>query len=197
MNCNGIQLCKTRSSIPKWNYSFAVNLGYKQFSLNTYFQGAQSINIYPTANLAYPVNTSGIEHVELNWKPELAMEMKVKQIVIHPSIEPIADSLRIEDRSLPGIAGRTFGLLLEKVASLNIECLPRTCLGNTSKEILQILDGIDNIGICFDSNQLLKESPEDFVKAVNKRIHMLHISDCDNVNERHWLPGKGIITGTR
>ncbi|MCE7070813.1 sugar phosphate isomerase/epimerase, partial [Dyadobacter sp. CY327] len=101
------------------------------------------------------------------------------------------------DRSLPGIAGRTCGLLLEKVASLNIECLPRTCLGNTSKEILQILDGIDNIGICFDSNQLLKESPKDFVKAVNKRIRMLHISDCDNVNERHWLPGKGIITGTR
>ncbi|MCE6988161.1 sugar phosphate isomerase/epimerase [Dyadobacter sp. CY323] len=125
---------------------------------------------------------------------DLAMEMKVRQIVIHPSTEPIADSVRASRiqacrESLKELAA----YCRSKGASLNLECLPRTCLANTSKEILQILDGIDEVGICFDSNHLLKETPEDFVKAVNKRIRTVHISDYDNVNERHWLPGKGII----
>lgn len=46
----------TGSSIPKYNYSFSLNLGYKSLSLNTFFQGVQGINIFPTANLAYPFN---------------------------------------------------------------------------------------------------------------------------------------------
>ncbi|MCE7070132.1 sugar phosphate isomerase/epimerase [Dyadobacter sp. CY327] len=200
------------------------------------------------------VKASGIEHIEVNWKPELvngtpaerlafaknfhrdakkaglviwsthipygkkfdlaetdpqkrpdilrnakeyidlAMEMKVKQIVIHPSTEPIPDSERAAKIAACRESLKELSVYSKKKgASLNIECLPRTCLGNTSKEILQILDGIDNIGICFDSNHLLKETPQDFVKAVNKRIRTVHISDYDNVNERHWLPGKGII----
>jgi sugar phosphate isomerase/epimerase len=200
------------------------------------------------------VKESGIEHVELNWKPELvngtpaerlafaqhlsrdakkaglviwsthipygkkfdlaetdpekrpeilrnvkeyidlAMELKVKQIVVHPSTEPIADSVRASRIQACRESLKELSVYCRKKgASLNIECLPRTCLGNTSTEILQILDGIDNIGICFDSNHLLKETPENFVRAVNKRIRMLHISDYDNVNERHWLPGQGII----
>ncbi|KQS30879.1 TonB-dependent receptor [Dyadobacter sp. Leaf189] len=70
---NGDDRVITGSSIPKWNYSFAINLTYKQFSLNTYFQGVQGINIYPTANLAYPVNNgAGLtkEWATDSWTPE-------------------------------------------------------------------------------------------------------------------------------
>jgi TonB-linked SusC/RagA family outer membrane protein len=70
---NGNDRIITGSSIPRWNYSFAVNLTYKQFSLNTYFQGVQGINIYPTANLAYPVNNgAGLtkEWATDSWTPQ-------------------------------------------------------------------------------------------------------------------------------
>ncbi|MDQ6479391.1 TonB-dependent receptor [Dyadobacter sp. LHD-138] len=70
---NGDDRVITGSSIPKWNYSFAINLTYRQFSLNTYLQGVQGINIYPTANLAYPVNNgAGLtkEWATDSWTPE-------------------------------------------------------------------------------------------------------------------------------
>lgn len=70
---NGDDRIVTGSSIPKWTYSFAINLGYKRFSLNTYFQGVQGLTIYPTANLAYPVNNgAGLtkEWATDSWTPE-------------------------------------------------------------------------------------------------------------------------------
>ncbi|RPD42582.1 sugar phosphate isomerase/epimerase family protein [Chitinophaga barathri] len=125
---------------------------------------------------------------------DLAVEMHVKQIVIHPSTEPIAD----EDRPKRIAACRESlkelaAYCKAKNASLALEGLPRTCLANTSKEILQILDGIDGVGVCFDSNHQLQEKPEEFAKAVGPLIRTLHISDYDAVNERHWMPGRGII----
>lgn len=63
----------TGGSIPKYNYSFNVNVGYKGWSLNTFFQGVQDINIYPTANLAYPFNNgAGVlkEWATDSWTPE-------------------------------------------------------------------------------------------------------------------------------
>ncbi len=125
---------------------------------------------------------------------DLAEEMGVQQMVIHPSAEPITD----EERPARILASRASLQELavyckSKKASLALECLPRTCLGNTSTEMLQILEGIDNVGICFDSNHMLKEKPEEFVQAVGNRIRTVHIADYDAVNERHWMPGKGII----
>lgn len=70
---NGDDRTVTGSSIPKWNYSFMINLSYKRFSLNTFLQGVQGISIYPTANLAYPVNNgAGLtkEWATDSWTPE-------------------------------------------------------------------------------------------------------------------------------
>lgn len=76
---------------------------------------------------------------------------------------------------------------------LVIECLPRTCLGNSSEEILWLLEGNENLGVCCDVNHLLKETPEEFIQKVGQRITTLHISDYDGLDERHWAPGEGII----
>ncbi len=46
----------TGVSSPKYNYSFNLNLGYKGFSLSTFFQGVQGIDLYPTLNWAVPFN---------------------------------------------------------------------------------------------------------------------------------------------
>ena len=127
----------------------------------------------------------------------LAPYLGLKKFVIHPSSEPIKD----EDRPARIARSRESLTTLNKVAreqkvQLVVECLPRTCLCNTAEEMLKLLDGLDtDIGICFDSNHLLKEKSEEFVAKVGGRIKSVHISDYDGIDERHWIPGdkRGII----
>ncbi|MEO5998074.1 MAG: TonB-dependent receptor [Chitinophagaceae bacterium] len=60
------------NSIPKYTYGFTLNLGYLGFSLNTFFQGVQGVNLYPTANLATPYNNgAGVtkEWITDSWTP--------------------------------------------------------------------------------------------------------------------------------
>ena len=54
------------------------------------------------------------------------------------------------------------------------------------------LDGIDGVGICFDTNHMLNENSEDFIRAAGSRIRTIHVADYDRVNERHWMPGRGV-----
>lgn len=124
---------------------------------------------------------------------DLALVMQVKQMVLHPSREPIADSIRQAHidacrKSLKELSAYIKG----KPVQLNIEDLPRTCLANTSTEILKILNGMPEIGICFDANHLLHEKTQDFIRAVSHKIRTIHISDYDGIDEKHWLPGRGI-----
>lgn len=128
----------------------------------------------------------------------LCQPLKPRQFVIHGSSEPIADSMRAQ-RIANSIASlRILSAEARKMnGQLALECLPRTCLGNTADELLQIVNAVgDDLGVCFDSNHLLKEKPEDFVAKVGSRITTLHISDFDGIDERHWLPGTGIINWT-
>lgn len=120
-----------------------------------------------------------------------------KKAILHPSYEPI----REEDRAAKLEALKNeldeLGPLVEKKYNVRLamECLPRTCLMNTSAETMDILKGRPSLDNCFDTNHLLQEKPEDYVKAVGKRIGAIHVSDYDNINERHWIPGKqeGVI----
>lgn len=117
-----------------------------------------------------------------------------QRIVIHPSTEPIVD----EDRAAHIEASKKSLAELAVAAKacnvrLLVENLPRTCLGNTSEELLDIIDGIDNTAIVFDVNHLLKESQTDFIKNTKGKIESTHISDYDRKNERHWFPGEGVI----
>jgi len=117
------------------------------------------------------------------------------KFVIHPSSEPISDDerpIRLEN------CISSLKILTEEVkkynAQLVVEDLPRTCLGNNSEEILTIVKAVGNgLGVCFDSNHLLKETPEKFAGNVGNLIASVHISDYDGIDERHWLPGEGII----
>lgn len=120
------------------------------------------------------------------WGPKVA--------VIHPSGEPIAD----EERELRlKVCKDALARLAQAAAKVDIqlcvECLPRTCLGNNSDEILLLQDGIDELGVCCDVNHLFKETPEQFIRRMGERIKTVHISDNDGLDERHWAPGKGII----
>ena len=81
--------------------------------------------------------------------------------------------------------------------SLNIEYLPRTCLGNTPEELEEIVAGFppDRIGICLDVNHASPRTAlmPSLIRRLGPRINAFHISDTDGVDECHWFPGYGVV----
>ena len=118
----------------------------------------------------------------------------IDKYIIHPSGEPIAE----EDRGARmARAKESLSILAdyakERGARIFVENLPRTCLGRDSKDMLELLSANENLVACFDTNHLLGEDPVEFIKAVGDKIQTLHVSDYDFKNERHWLPGEGMV----
>jgi len=114
--------------------------------------------------------------------------------VVHASAEPISDGERAERllRATEGVA-----ILGERARSLGVtlalEVLPRTCLGNTSEELLQISQNGESAKLNLDFNHLMKETHFDFIDRTAKHLVTTHLSDYDLVNECHWAPGIGDV----
>lgn len=125
---------------------------------------------------------------------EISAIFNPSKLVLHPSSEPISDDIR-EQRIQNAIQSidtlRRYAKSID--AQLCIENLPRTCLGNTPEELLRIIADFPDVGICFDTNHYLKGSPIHFARITGHRIATLHISDYDREDERHWIPGDGVI----
>ena len=125
---------------------------------------------------------------------ENGTKIGIDKYIIHPSGEPIAEEDRqmrmaISKKSLSALAEYAH----ERGAVICVENLPRTCLGRDSKDVLELLSANDKLVACFDTNHLLGENPIEFIKAVGDKIVTLHVSDYDFKNERHWLPGEGMV----
>ena len=123
-----------------------------------------------------------------------AREIGVRHFVTHPSAEPYtpeerADRISACKESLVRLAeiGR------QNDAIIAVEDLPRTCLGNCSSELLDLVSVDDSLGICLDTNHLLGEDLITFIKKVVHRAVTTHVSDYDFIDERHWLPGEGKV----
>ncbi len=130
------------------------------------------------------------------WKQYIqkAVDIGIKIFVVHPGGEPIPDAERemriaCSKQSLKELAEFADSL----GAKIAVEDLPRTCIGNCSKEILDLISADPRLGVCFDTNHLLGEDTIQFIRNVGNRLITVHISDYDYVNERHWLPGEGQI----
>lgn len=118
-----------------------------------------------------------------------------QRFVLHPSSEPITTEER-PDRLANSHA--SIGILAEVARELGImlcvENLPRTCLGQNSTEMLQLIEGYEGVKLCFDTNHLFFQSHEEFMAGVGKdKIGTVHLSDFDFENESHWIPGEGQI----
>ncbi len=119
----------------------------------------------------------------------------IRIMVIHASGEPISDAERPKrmEGALAGLAelcdfAATYG------ATLAVEDLPRTCLGRSAEEMACLLSADERLRICFDTNHLLGgQKPQDFIRALGSKIVTLHVSDYDGLDEKHWLPGEGVI----
>ena len=116
----------------------------------------------------------------------------------HASIEPVPPEERASlfDATRP-VVERLAQAASESNASLNVELLPRSCIGNCVEELQALLKGIppEKAGICFDVNHLCgtPERVPEFIGELGDRIRSLHLSDCDGIDEAHWLPGLGVL----
>lgn len=134
----------------------------------------------------------GIEAVNV------AAELDIPLIVAHASIEPISPEERSRRfaRAVEGLAivGKQAKASGRRIA---IEYLPRTCLGNSLPELLELLEQLDDdtFGVCLDVNHLMDRYRElpDVVRGLESHLITTHISDCDAQDEKHWLPGEGVL----
>ena len=128
----------------------------------------------------------------------LAAELNIPIIVMHASYEPITTEER-PDRLERVIQG--FTRVGEKAQSsgrrIAIEYLPRSCLGNSLEELNLLIDrlGAETFGVCLDVNHLMGRHAQlpSIVRALGRRLIATHISDCDETDEKHWLPGRGVL----
>ena len=118
-----------------------------------------------------------------------------KYVVLHPSSEPVSPDERTERIAYSHASIGEIALVAKEIgAVLCVENLPRTCLGKNGEEMMALIEGYDEVGLCFDVNHLLYQSHEDFLKVIPKgKIKTVHISDYDFADERHLLPGVGKI----
>lgn len=144
------------------------------------------------ASLDANVRAFTLEYFEKLMKA--AADGGVARFVVHASGEPIAPADR---ETAMAYAMESLDSLAEKAAKLGavvaVEDLPRSCLGNTSDDMLRLLSANDKLRMCFDTNHLLGEDHAHFMEKTAKYYITTHISDYDFANERHWLPGEGKI----
>ncbi len=121
-------------------------------------------------------------------------DIGIDKFVVHSSLEPGEGDVRLE--RMPVAKDSLFRLAETATgcgATVAVEALPRTCLGRTSSEILELISVHPSLRVCFDTNHIQLESDADFIRRVGDKIVTLHVSDFDFVRERHWLPGEGWV----
>lgn len=122
---------------------------------------------------------------------EIIDEYKPKCYIFHGSNEPIPESTRA--LALSHLEESLRELKTYTNTMICVEVLPRSCLINTAKEAIEIIDKVGGVYICADLNHFLQEKAEDGILALGNRIGTLHVSDHDYIDERHWLPKEGKI----
>ena len=126
-----------------------------------------------------------------------ASRLNAKLLIIHPSTEPIDQTKRdVYIANLRRSMLEIEGELILNDMKIALEFLPRLCMGNTLDDMNKMLDNMsDRFGVCFDINHIMDQYPQipAIIRALGKRLLTLHICDYDGVDERHWLPFKGVI----
>ncbi len=147
---------------------------------------------YDLANLNVALRQKAVER-QLAMLHFLRAETDIKVIVVHPSFEPVLPDDRWKQTEA---SKQSLRILADEAASFGaqiaVECLPRTCLGNSIDSMAQLLSCDSRLRVCFDTNHMLTDTNEAFVRAFGDKIITLHISDYDRIDERHRMPGEGI-----
>ena len=120
---------------------------------------------------------------------------QAERVVLHPSYDTVVPDDRADRIECCRASIAELVPVAEEIgATICVENLPRTCLGRNGQEMMALIEGFDNVGICFDVNHLLYQSHADFLGSIKKGcIKTVHISDYNFTDERHLVPGVGDI----
>ena len=121
-----------------------------------------------------------------------------KYLVVHPGgpVPPQDDRRDHLDRSADCLGQIRDSLPAGANLQIAIEILPRTNLCNRSDETLAFLERLNDpvFGLCLDTNHMnFQEDVLVAAAAYAPVAFTTHICDNDGENERHWMPGKGVI----
>ena len=64
---------------------------------------------------------------------------------------------------------------------------------NQTSEAHYLLKKVPKLMVVIDINHPFIDTPEDLILKVGNRIKCLHVSDRDEIKERHYLPGDGVL----
>lgn len=170
-------------------YALAKEYGINLWSLHLPFVPFEKIEISSTDE---DLRKSTI--VLLSEIIKKSADIGIDKFIIHPSGEPIDDSIREERKKRSRETLSELADVAEKCnAVICVEDLPRTCLGHSAEEMKFLIAEDERLRVCIDTNHITEEKPEDIITALGDKLATVHISDFDFVNERHWLPGEGKI----
>lgn len=142
----------------------------------------------------FDISNSDLARNTLAYFSELikkASDIGIDKFIVHASGEPIKSDREERMKQAKESLAELAEIAAANGALIAVEDLPRTCLGNHSEEIAELLNAHSALKVCFDTNHLLSEDASQFIMKLGDKIVTTHISDYDFVNERHWLPGEG------
>ena len=133
---------------------------------------------------------------EFYWLVDKISDIGMDKIVVHPTNTPEPFDLTERGEKIKH-AMECLDILAEyahkRGVRIALENLPRTCLANTLDEHLYMLGANDKLRACLDLNHSLIDDTAEVIKRLGAKIITVHVSDRDNINERHWLPGEGVL----
>jgi len=166
-------------------------VGVRPRTVHANFGGTMDISSLDSA-----IRSAGVQAVGAAL--DLAEQMGARIVIVHPSSEPIGEAIRAERMQQAKRSIATIADMARQVGcQIALELLPRTCLGNSAEELLNLLEDEDanTVGVCLDTNHLMERfaSLPDVVRMLGPRLFALHCSDYDGVDEKHWPPLRGVI----
>jgi len=129
---------------------------------------------------------------------DVAQKLGVETVVVHPG------SHRPEGHEPAALRDYTREALLELVATADdcglkiaLENMPPGHTGDTLEEMTDLVEslGTATAGYCLDTGHAFLAGIDlgDMVRAFYPKLYAIHWQDNDGQQDRHWIPGRGII----
>ena len=118
---------------------------------------------------------------------------------LHGGMEPTADDERAHRMKQSKKSLEELVPLFQKLhASVNVELLPRSCLGHDEEELMEMVRSVpaDVVGVNLDVNHVMNRAQElpRIIERLSPRLRACHLSDYDGIDEKHWMiPHQGLI----
>ncbi len=126
------------------------------------------------------------------WAISMFEEGEPKYFVIHPG--KIGSSDPEERKMLLAQLAKSMQELCDcTTATICIENMTGDSVVNQTSEALWLLERVPKLMMVIDINHPFIETPEYFIEKIGDRVKCLHVSDRDEIKERHFLPGDGIL----